>query len=100
MTVGDMDHPVSVEAFTIPRAAEALGRSHGTIRRWIAADKIPAPYLVDAATDHRVYSVGEMETIAGVLRVHEREFDYLSDANRHAIETLRQAVSAYRAEFI
>ena len=42
---GEMDHPELVETFTVPQAAEALGRSVSTLRRWIEADRVPSPYL-------------------------------------------------------
>lgn len=95
-----MDHPVAVESFTIPQAAEALGRGVATIRRWLQADRIPAPYLEDAARHHMVYSAGELEVIARVIAEHEREFVYLIAEHTHIVESLHQAVHAYRAEFL
>lgn len=97
---GEMDHPETVESFSIPQAALALGRSEATMRRWIAGDKIPAPYLQDVRTHHMVYSVGELEVIARIIARHEQEFLYLVAEHTHIVETLQQAVHAYRAEFI
>ena len=95
-----MDHPVSVLSFTVPQAADALGRGVATIRRWLQADKMPAPYLEDVVHHHKVYSVGELEVIDRVIREHEREFVYLVSEHTHIVEGLHQAVHAYRAEFI
>lgn len=97
-----MDHPVNVESFTIPQAAEALGRSLATLRRWIADDKLPAPYLEELGTGRSllVYSVGELEVIARQIAAHEREFVYLAGESTHIIEALQQAVHAYRVEYI
>lgn len=96
-----MDHPVAVESFTVPEAAEALGRSLSTIRRWIDDDRIPAPYLQENTRNHRVYSVGELEVVARVLSQHERDFVYLAGSDgKYAVETLRQAMHAYRAQYI
>jgi transcriptional regulator with XRE-family HTH domain len=95
-----MDQPEAVESFTIPQAAEALGRSVSTLRRWLEGDRLPAPYLEDVARHHKVYSVGELETIARVIAAHEREFVYLVAENTHIVHMLHQAVHAYRAEFI
>lgn len=95
-----MDHPVAVESYTIPEAAVALGRSVATIRRWVEADKIPEPYLRDVATNHRVYSVGELQVMARVIAQHEREFSYLVSGSTHTAQTLHQAVHAYRSEYI
>lgn len=98
--VDSMDAPESVECFTIPEAAEALGRSVATLRRWIEADKIPEPYLHDVQRGHRVYSVGELQVVARVLGLHEREFTYFVSDYNHTVETLHQALHAYRSEYI
>ena len=95
-----MDHPESVETFTIPEAAAALGRSLSTIRRWIDSDRIPPPYLTDVARDYKVYSVGELRTMATIIGRHEREFMYLVAENTYVIQELHQAIHAYRAQFI
>jgi hypothetical protein len=95
-----MDHPVSVESFTIPQAAEALGRSLSTLRRWVEADKIPAPYLQDTQRGYMVYSVGELEVIARIVAQFEQEFVYLATGHTHIVETLHQVVHGYRAQYI
>lgn len=95
-----MDHPVSVESFTIPQAAEALGRSLATIRRWVSGDKIPAPYLTEVVHKHKVYSVGELQVMARIIAQHERDFTYLVSEHTHIVETLQQAIHAYRSEYI
>lgn len=95
-----MDFPHAVESFTIPQAAEALGRSVATIRRWLEADKLPAPYLTDVAKGYTVYSVGELQVIARTIGQFEQQFSYLISENTHIVETLHQAVHAYRSEFI
>ena len=98
--IGEMDHPESIESFTVPEAAEALGRSEATIRRWLADDKIPAPILEDVQRHYKVYSVGEMRIIGQFLREHEREFTYLTTDHNNLVETLHQAVHGYRAQHI
>lgn len=95
-----MDHPVAVESFSIPQAAEALGRSIATFRRWLEADKLPTPYLRDVSRGTLVYSVGELQVIAREIAEHEREFVYLVSEHTHIVETIHQAVHAYRAEYI
>lgn len=95
-----MDHPVVLETFSVTQAAEALGRSVATIRRWVADDKMPAPYLQDVAKGHRVYSVGELQVVARIIGQHEREFAYLTTEHTHIVETLQQAVHAYRSQFL
>ena len=98
--VGEMDHPVSVESFSVAEAAEALGRSVSTLRRWIADDKIPAPYLRDVSKGNNVYSVGELQVISRYLTQLEAQYAYLVSDNSLVIEQLRQALHAYRAQFI
>ena len=52
----DMEYPTTVEAFTIPEAARALGRTELTLRRWIADDLVPEPILIDTTYHYRQYS--------------------------------------------
>ncbi len=96
-----MDHPVSVECFTLPQAAEALGKSFSTLRRWLEIDKIPSPYLKDIGNNAMVYSVGELEVIVRIISQNEREFMYSSSPeHNYIIQALHQAIHGYRANFI
>lgn len=97
---GEMDAPITVETFTIPQAAEALGRSLSTIRRWLDADKMPAPHLQDINRKVMVYSVGELEVMARIISQLEESHIYLATEQTHVVETLHQATHAYRAQFI
>lgn len=98
MIGGEMDHPVSVESYSVPQAAAALGRPESTLRRWIEADKIPPPCLLSGTT--KVYSYGELDVMARVIAQHEREFVYLVSEHTYIVETLHQAVHAYRSQYI
>lgn len=101
VATGEMEHPEVVESFTIPEAAAALGRSVATIRRWIETDRIPGPILEEVVRHNKVYSVGELETMQRVIAQHERDFVYLvSGQGNYIVETLHQAMHAYRAQFI
>lgn len=95
-----MDHPISLETFSVSQAADSLGRSLATIRRWIADDKMPAPYLTDLARHNKVYSAGELRVVASILSQYEREFAYLTSEHNHIVESLRQAVHAYRSQYL
>lgn len=95
----NIEHPVTRETFTIPEAAEALGKSLATIRRWIAADKIPGPFF-QTTRGYPVYTHGELQVIHQHITRHEDAFSYLGTQHTHVIEQLHQAVFAYRAEFI
>ena len=92
-----MDHPVTIESFTVREAAEALGRSMSTLRRWIEDDKLPGPILEDTQYHYPLYSVGELEVIAREISRHEQEFVNLVTRHAHIVEQLQQAIFAYRA---
>lgn len=96
----EMDHPVSVEAFTVREAALALGRSELGLKRWISDGIVPPPILLDTVRRYRHYSVGELRTIARVLRDHEEEFKYLTVKHTPTIHTMWQSIQAYRAMHI
>ena len=95
-----MDHPELVETYTVPEAADALGRSLSTIRRWIEADKFPAPILRDAQRGYLLFSAGELSVAARLIHAHELEFSYMATGNTHIVETLHQAIHAYRAHHV
>lgn len=71
-----------------------------TIRRWIEADKIPAPYLVETTRNHKVYSIGEVQVMARVLRRREGDFAYLTSTDRLAIAEMHEHMHAYRSHHI
>ena len=96
----EMDHPVYVEAFTVPEAAKALGRSELGFKRWLQDGLVPPPVRRDTVRQYRHYSVGELSVIARVLREHEDEFMYLTVKHTPTIHTMWQSVQAYRATHI
>lgn len=93
----EMDHPVCVETFTVPQAARALGRSELAFKRWITDGLIPPPILKDTVRRYMHYSLGELRTIARVLRDHEDEFKYFTAKHTGTIEVMWQAMHGYRA---
>lgn len=100
VTYEDADHPVTVVSFTIPELARALGRAELTIRRWIEADKIPAPYLLDTSRQLRVYSIGEATTMATVLARQESAYSYLTSTNAAALTDMHESMHAYRSHHV
>lgn len=96
----EMDHPVSVISYTVPEAARALGRSELTFRKWLADDLVPEPILKDTARGYRIYSVGELQSIANILAAHEREFQYYSTKHETTKHRIFQQVQAYRSRSI
>lgn len=47
-----------------------------------------------------VYSAGELEVIAQQIAQHEAVFNYMVTAHTHVAESIHQAVSAYRSQYI
>jgi hypothetical protein len=92
-----MDSPTTVESYTIPEAAEAMGKSLNTFRRWVDDELIPPPYLRDTQSGYRVYSRGEMDIISEALRRHAEEFSYFRSDHSTVIHLINQRIQAYRS---
>lgn len=97
---GHMEFPQSVEAFTVPEAAAALGRTTLTLKRWIDTDMIPYPILRDTSRHYLQYSVGELDVIARELQQHEREFTYYAETHTATRERIAQHVFAFRQQHV
>lgn len=95
-----MDTPATVETYTIAEAAEALGKSLNAVRRWIADEMIPGPYLRDTSTRYLLYSRGELDIIAEALRIHAREFSYFRADHQSTIHEIHQRIQGYRSTSI
>lgn len=95
-----MDHPVTVEAYTLPEAADALGVTQITFKKWIQDDLLPEPILTDTVRGYRHYSVGELTVIATVLQEHRREFMHYTERHQVTRERIMQSVHAWRARYI
>lgn len=95
-----MEHPRTEETYTIPEAAEALGRSTVNFRRWLDNDLVPLPYLKETIHGHKVYTVGELEIIAQELAVHEREFATYGRQHEAMQHRIFQRMQGYRNRFI
>lgn len=100
VTYDDAESPHSVESYSIAEVAKALGKSEVTIRRWIEADKIPAPYLRDTTKGNKVYSVGEADVMRRILSQYEAEYTYLGSTNHTAVSQMHEHMHAYRVHNI
>lgn len=100
VTADGMEYPHTVECFTLPEAARALGRTELTLKRWIEDDLIPGPILQDTSRHYRQYSVGELSVIATELQEHEREFSYYALAHTARRERIMQHLFAYRQHHV
>lgn len=92
--------PVTIEAFTIPETATALGRSELCVKRWIADGLIPPPVLKDTTRGYRHYSAGELSIIAAELKKHGADFAYLTSAHSVTINSIWQRIQGYRATHV
>lgn len=92
-----MEYPAVVEAYSIPEAAKALGRTELTFKRWIEDDLIPEPILKDTTRNYRQYSAGELSAIARVLVEHEAEYSYYAVTHTYTRERIMQAVHGFRS---
>lgn len=100
VTAQDMEYPQTVECFTIPEAAKALGKTELTVKRWIEEDLLPEPVLSDTTRGYRQYSLGELTIVARVLAVHEREFSYYANTHTQTREQIMQQLFGFREHHI
>lgn len=100
VTAPDMEYPQVVEAFTLPEAARALGRTELTLKRWIEDDLIPEPILRDTSRGHRQYSVGELRILATQLQEHELESAYYARTHTARREQVMQHMFAFRQHHV
>lgn len=91
-----MDHPAVVESYTLSEAAQALGRSELTLKKWINDDLVPEPVLRETIHGYRVYSVGELTIMARVLAEHERDYSYYTQQHDVTRNTMQQLLHGYR----
>lgn len=91
------DASASVHSFSVTEAAEALGRSVLTLRKWIKDSLIPAPIFEDVSKRNLCYTLPEIEAIAACLEEHERSFVYLGVSHRTSITLISRAVAQARA---
>lgn len=92
------DTVYNAECYTVPKSAEALGRTPVTFKRWISEELIPSPILKEVKSGYMQYEAGELDTIREQLAIHEREFDYFHHTHLFTIERIREAVEEYRKE--
>ncbi len=85
-----------METYTIPEAADALGKSLPNFRRWLANELLPGPILTETARSNACYTVEELEIIARELAAHERQFAYLCEKHVETITRISQMIHGLR----
>lgn len=85
-----------MESYTVPEAAEALGRSESSFRRWLAGELIPGPVVSETVKNTACYTSGELEIIAAELAEHERNFTNLCAAHTEVVIRMSQRIHGYR----
>ena len=85
-----------LESYTLREAAEALGRTPLTLRRWIEESLVPEMVLSDSTYGYRQFCRGEMDAMVRVLKSHEKEYSYLRKEHEKTIQRIFDAVNTYR----
>ena len=88
----------TLTTFTIPEAAEALGRSLANFRRWVNGELIPLPVLKDTSRGYYCYTREELLIIGRILTEHEREFSYFCAKHEAVSHRIHQTVMGYREQ--
>lgn len=88
---------LTVECFSVPEAARALGKTELTMKKWIDEGMLPTPVLHDTARRYRQYSVGELRVIARVLAAHGEDFSYYAKNHIGTRERMAAEVARYRS---
>lgn len=85
-----------VESYSIPKAAEALGRTKLSLKKWIRDGIIPPPIWKDVSRGFDQYTVGELSVIARVLVEHQSSFVYVSVKHTATIGAIWNALTLFR----
>lgn len=97
---GEDEYFYEVDAYTVPEAAVALGRTALTLKRWIKDRLIPQPRLIGGNNYYKHYSVGELQLIADILIDHEQDYDYLHHTHTTTVNRLWNELDAYRETYV
>lgn len=97
---GEDDGVYDVEAYTIPEAAEALGKTALTVKRWVKDKLIPPPRFVGGNNFYKHFSHGELQLIANILIDHEQEYAYLHHTHTATVNRIWKEMETYREEYL
>lgn len=92
--------PVPAMVYSVPEAAQALGRTELTFKSWISKGVVPPPILRETTRGYPQYSVGEIRAIADEVARHERSFVYLSKKHEDTVARIWRAVQRHRTQSI
>lgn len=86
----------TLEVYTVPKAAAALGKTVVTFKRWLKDELLPPPVAVDPVYGYKHYTNGELKLVAEILADHFEEFEYLHTTHETTINQLWQSLQDYR----
>jgi hypothetical protein len=84
--------------YTVPSAAEAVGKSVVTFKKWMASGWIPAPVHIDMVYSHNQYTLAEVKAIVAALVRHYETYDYLNANHTSTIAAIKSGVEKAREE--
>lgn len=85
-----------IDTYTIPEAAEALGKSLPNFRRWVTGELVPSPILKDTARSYFCYCAEELRIMARVLAEHERQYAYFCQSHQTTSNQIHQLITGHR----
>lgn len=91
---------VFLVVYTMQEAADALGKSILTLKKWIKEEHIPAPILKCSSYGYLHYEEGEMQIISKFLQEFQNGRVYLSKNDASNMESLWQRIDGYRRSHI
>ena len=82
--------------FTIKEAAQAVGKTYLTLKRWVDDGLIPEPILKDSIYEHRHFSISEVKALHECLIEHEKFNTYLNENHEQTLVDITQSFEAIR----
>lgn len=94
--VGSPSTVYKLEVYTVIGAAKALGKTTLTFKKWIRKGIVPAPLLRCTIFRYKHYTIEEVQSIANILRIHEKEYDYIHHSHDSLVRDIHKAVEIVR----
>lgn len=87
---------MTLETYTIPEAAAALGQSEVNFKRWLARGWVPMPVMHETVRSYACFSRDEVDIVRTELNHHYREFEYFGEQHTETITRISQRIHGNR----